>query len=1191
MAFFTLASVPGFHHFCVKVALTMTTSEKNSSARLAHIEYPAEVDDLISESHTTDALSFFAAAGYAVVASSRVERALLFSIAAGSGSDAISIALPASRRSLSEQSLRPPVALSMWLAEKTADESTAKSVGVAALSFDGVLRLYPRISVEDATPYIKPGVEVKVDTALSRSVDSDSPCSAQHIASLIPVNSSLIIFGSRGSAALVDFNENEASVQPLYRHIKPTQSDRSSGKFDSIFYSAFRSIGVGLGARDLDWEQGRGPYTIVDSHLVGEGPILIRRGGVVEKWSNHGLVWSFNVFGSSDATSAMGSVVSSAVTSEETLVLLIQGESEHGLYRLLRCYDVRNSESPPSMHHISIPVDNSPVPANSSFAIVVCCDIVCLFNPDLGRLAWRSVARGVSAEGQVQGSLDIPPVSDLFYLADVSRGLFSSPTSGVAACLHRDGIIVSCFEVPAPISEDVLAISSQQKSISESISVLWRSFLQYNAGQIGASRASLQGLVNVLVAKGFDISEALSQLLTKLSREILCKDHYTFGEDRTIVLIDAALDRKMRYHRMFLRMLSDVQLFTQVRPDAPSIAEDRMWDALDLGCRHSVVTDNERLAAAIGVRQVENAESMRNMNGGFNEASYHPSVGNGKVVEIARALRTSLICENDKLREELNVVNMALIRVGRSLSPRSESDSLSVELYRKPYEFHKFAPALEKSMAETLHRLSLEHNIPRDGDVGNRSLYLDEARSVVSLSCEAAVALLETAMEARAECSTLVSRSPIGFDGIRSWLLEANDCVLAFISIAKNAMAIGLKSIDREKESIMGLATLVVDKLLSSVRQGENNTRQSSRSGTSLSWNQPKRRRLDPDSEWSRLLRNCMDLLRKYHLDDEAYRLAEKYGDFGTLMSLKAGADDFNMFMTTGVVTYGAEFANYAFRWLEERGNLELLLRGRDRVEDNGVDEEASYRNEPLSSLLRDYFTTERRESTNLAWMHMLSVGDVNKAAETALNQMRQTAEPDKPNSRGNTRFLSSVAKLAFLFKRETGQDFPREDSKCLEEASVRLDLVTIQETMAEDRDTLMNGTDTIHYLVDNCATDSEELSQNVLKALKVSEMCTILNDKGHAEKDYAWHRCIGRQAELWKSLSTTLVGRNDVEIREHLMKTALFMVAQKHKVSEIEVDEMFGRGLLQDIESDSEECTKRIHELVRTTMVLARIA
>lgn len=1164
---------------------------KNSLARLAHIEYPAEVDDLISESHRTDDLSFSAAAGYAVVASARIERALLFSIAAGSGSDAIPIALPSSRRLLSGQSTVPPVALLMWLAEKTA-ESTASAVGVAALSFGGVLRIYPRIAVDDAIPsYVNPGLEVKVNTALSLSVGSDSPCSALHIASLIPVNSSLLIFGSRGSAAIVDFNENDASVQPLYRNGKPAREERSSGKFGSMFYSAFRSIGVGLGARDVDWEEGSGSYKIVDSHLVGDGPILIRRGGDVEKWNRHGLLWSFNVFDSQGASSDVGSVVSTAVTSEETLVLLIQGESEHGLYRLLRCYDVRNNESSPTTHHISIPVDNSPVPANSSFAIVVCCDIVCLFNPDLGRLAWRSVARGVSSEGQVQGSLDIPPVSDLFYLADVSRGLFSSSTSGVAACLHRDGIIVSCFEVPAPISEDVLATSSEQKSIADSISVLWRSFLQYNAGQIGASRASIQGLVNVLVAKGFDISEALSQLLTKLSREILCKDHHTFGEDRTALLIDSALDRKMRYHRMFLRMLSDVQLFTQVRPDAPSIAEDRMWDALDLGCRHSVITDNEKLASAIGVRQVENAESMRNLNGGFNEAAYHPTVGNGQVVEIARALRTSLICENEKLREGLNVVNMALIRVGKELCLSSESNDLSVELYRKPYEFHKFAPALENSMTEILHRLRLEHNVSRDEDVENRSLYLDETRSVVSLSCEAAVALLETAMEARAESSTLVARSPIGFEGIRSWLLEANDCVPAFKSIAKNAMMTGHKSTDREKESIMGLATLVVDKLLSSVRQGENNARRSSRSGPSSGWSSPKRRRLDPGSEWNQLLRSCLDLLREYKLHDEAYRLAEKYGDYGTMMMLKVGADDFNTFMANGVDAFGAEFANYAFRWLEDRGKIELLLRGREGGKDNNDDGNAGYKNEPFRNLLRDYFNSDRRESSNLAWMHMLTIGDVNKAAQIAFNQMRQIAIPDKPSSRGNTRFLSSIAKLAFLFKRETGQDFHREDQKCLEEASAHLNMVSTQETMADDTDILKNGTDTIHYLVDNCDTESEVLSQNVLKALEVSEICATLNDKGQAEKDYVWRRCVGRQANLWKSLSTTLLGRNDVEIREELMNTALFMVAQNHEISEIEVGEMLDRGLLQDIEPDNEESYKRLSELVRTTITLATSA
>lgn len=1164
----------------------------NASARVAYTDYPVEVDDLIAY-RTDDDLSFAAAAGYAVIASARVDRAFLFSIPGGSGCNAIPITLPppSSQSTAPANGHSPSLSLCMWLAEKS-NSSTAKSVGIALLSRDAVLRLYPRVPVEETpAPDSLPVLELRVDNALSLSVGSESVCSALHVTSLLPESSSLIIFGTRGSAAIVDFDEHDFVVRPLYRDPDGSQNDRAPMRFGSMFYSAIRSIGAGIGASDSDWSLGKGAYSIVNSHLVGDGSVLVKHGGDVEKWNRERMLWSFNAFDTKPSQGEQSSISSSAVTSDGTLVLLTQFLTDQGMYRVLRCFDVRDNEAPPDTYNVSIPVDNTPVPVHSICAIVVCCDIVCLFNPEYGQLAWRSVARGVPTEGQVQGSLETLPISELFCLADVSRGLFSSATSGVAACLHPEGVILSCFEVPAPVSEDLLSPSPGHVSLDESVSILWRSFLQYSAGQSGAARASLQGLVNAFVGKGFDVSETLSQMVHLLSRDIVCKDHRTFGEDRSSLLIDTGLERKIRLHRTFLKMLSDAHLFTQVRPDAPSIAEDRIWDAIDLSSRYSVLADNELLAAAMGIRQVENAESRRDVNGGFNEAISNPVIASGKVVEIARALRTSLVCEDVKLREGLNTVSMALNTVGKEIieSGKGTGTDTSTQLYKKPYEFHRFVLALERSMTSTLSRLSFDHNVPQEENMDNRSLYLEEARSVVSLSCEAAIAILEYSMDARAESIGYISRGRVGLEGVRKWLVENKNIISSFLSIAKQSLAIGTKSSNKEKDSIMGLATLVVDKLLQCAQQGDNHGRRSGRLRNTSERLPSKRRRLDRsevNSEWSRLVRANMELLREHELDDEAFRLAEKYGDFGTMMSLKVSSENFNVFMEKAVGTFGDDFAMYAFRWLEERGQIELLLRGRPEFGQDGSERPPITEREPLKSLLGEYFNVERNGGCNLSWMHWLGVGDVYNAAQMLGKQLKLVAKPGKPGSLNSTRCLSSIAKLAWMVRYDEGQLSDEED-RLLKYSSARLDLVSLQEMVHDEKESLVSGKEVVRNLVEQCSAESSELARRVSMAVETTALCDAIEDDGWKETDFVWRRCIERQADLWVTLANTLSTRNDVETRDRIRETALFQAAYQSRLGEQDVREMLDRGLLKESEFEKRGCLKEVTELVETAITL----
>lgn len=1169
----------------------MAANPNCPSARVAYTDYPVEVDDLISDRRPGDVLSFAAAAGYALIASTRVERAFLFSIPAGSASDAVSISLPpqlSNPTSVPDDS--PSLSLCMWLAEKSAS-STAKSLGVALLSRDAVLRLYPRVPVDEVTSSENlPCLELRIDNALSLSVGGDAACSALHVTSLLPVASALLIFGTRGSAALVNFNDTDSQILPVYRDKDPSRTDRSPLRFGSMFYSAIRSIGAGIGGAGSDWNLGQGIYSIINSHLVGDSIILVKRGGDIEKWDKGGMHWLFNAFGPKTTQTIDNSITSSAVTSDGTLVLLSEYTSSQGLFRVLLCFDIRDNEAAPATYHVSIPVDEAPVHSQTTCAIVVCCDIVCLFNPEYGRLAWRSVARGVPTEGQVQGSLETAPLSELFYLADVSHGLFSSATSGVAACLHPEGVVLSCFEVPAPVSQDLISPTPGHISIDDSVSVLWRSFLQYHAGQTGAARASLQGLVNSFVSKGFDTSETLSQIVHRLSRDIICKEHRTFGEDRNSLLIDTGLERKIRLHRIFLKMLSDAQLFTQLRPDAPSIAEDRIWDAIDLSSRYSIMADDELLAAAIGIRQVENAESKRDVNGGFNEATSNPILTRGKVLEIARALRTSLACEDEELREGLNTVSMALTAVGKEIIARGEGTGVDIttELYKKPYEFSAFVLALEQCMVTTLGRLSYDHNVPQEVNLENRSKYLDEARSVVSLSCEAAIAILEYSMEARNEISSFMSRGRVGLEGVRKWLVEKKNCLASFMAIAKQSMAIGMKSSNKEKESIMGLSTLVVDKVLECARQGENEGGRSMRSRTTPDRLPSKRRRLDQsdiNSEWGRLVRANMDLLREHELDDEAFRLAEKYGDFGTMMLLKYSSDDFNMFMDKSVASFGDDFAMYAFRWLEEQGHIELLLRGRAEVGQDGSERTALTEREPLKLLLGEYFNNERNGGSNLSWMHWLSVGDVRSGADALVNQLQQVAKPGNPNSIVSSQCLSSIAKLAFF---ATGE-LTDEEEKSFQYVSARLELTSLQELVYGGKTDLVDVKEVVRELVNQCSSESFTLATRVGMALEAAGFCQTVEGRSTSnESDYVWRRCVERQADMWMSLAKTMSNRSDVETRERIKEVALFQAAYTARLTEQEMKEMLDREFLKESEFEKCGCLNEVVDLVETTVSLA---
>lgn len=1155
-----------------------------SSVRVTEVEYPVDVDDLIADCKPGERVTFSAVGGWAVVTSSSIDRALLFSIASGANSDALSLSVPPSNLTYQQHSDAKPFSLCTWVVEESGTALIA--VGVAILSFDAVLRLYPYVPIQVPTSVdALPCHELRVDHALARSVNATSACYALKVSSLVPSQTALVVFGTQGSAALVRFDSHECNVIPIARS---QTSARPSKGITSMFYSAIRTI-ASASSFDSNWRWGDGPFKIIDVHPVAGGVVVVRYGGTVERWNSERLLWSLDTFPSSSSISSQSDnfISSSAITSEGNLVLLLQNNSAHGVYKALRCYDVRDEAEAPATFDLSLPLDDEPDSSDSPCRIVVCSDIVYLFLPARGLLAWRSVARGIPSEGQVQGSVQINPIYEPLFVAEASRGLSSSSTSGVAACFHQNGVFLAGLEVPPPVSKDLLGSSSTPTSIlSELRSILLRSFQQYHTVQKGAARVSLKGLIEMLGFRGYDTCGTLSQLIHNLSRDLATNDNRTFGDSQESVLIESGLIRRLNLHCTFLRMLSDASLFTGLRSDAPSIAEDRIWDAIDLGCRFSVLADHEFLAAATGIRRVENGESFRDLNGGFNDAASQPVSASREVVEIARALRTSLVYQNDSLKDDLDVLSMALRSVDKEISGDNDPDaqaSFATTLYKRPFEIPRFIVRLEESVKQKLDEIRTRDNLIDSPNADGRSQHLDEACSVVSLGCEVSIAVLENTLNAHIDGVGLVAGDTNRAIQLQTWLHDSQQCISSLGAIAKLSLKTGQKCVERKKESIMSLAVLVIDKVLACCQLS---TTPASRAPGRL---RSKRRRLNlsgRQTEWNRILRHCLTMLIDHDLQKEAFRLAEKYKDFDTMMDLKVLSDDFNTFMAASVEKFGEDFGLHAFQWLEDRGKIGLLLQGRPDGNDNahiGVSAEM----EPVKAMLSDYFGDENKQTSNLSWMHWLAVGNVKDASTSLLRQLKHVSQPGRSGTFPTTHLLGSITKLALLTKAEETEGFVNENDTVLSSVTSQLDLCNFQALLNQDSNALMFPRDIVHDLVDKCDVETGVLSGRVSLALKAVRACESLNKDDWKEQDYVWRRCIDRQSDIWIKVAEARSKVNDVRLKAKLCETALFVAGSEMSLNISQLDKMLSRNFLAGGDLDQRGYLQVVVELIRTTVDL----
>lgn len=1172
----------------------------SATARIGATDYPVEVEDLIADRTAHESLSCAAAAGCAILASSRTDAALLFSIPQGAASDAIRLPHPSRplTATTSHHHIPHPPALAIWPA--VIDGQEVSRIGVALLSRHAVLRVYPSVAIRDrASAEIPATLEIRLAATLASSLaPNHPPVPALAVLPLLPTRPALFVFGAHGTAALVDLSGGSLSARPVPRANLPTPTQRSSLRLGSLFTSAFRSFGA-LGPRGdaADAADGIGDHSIVTASRVGDGAVVVRRGGVIERWALDGLCWTTNIF--NDPLVARAAILSAGTTSEGTLTLLVERASAHDAptEKALLALDVRSPNAPCTELMLDYPLNNQAADDDPNCCIAVSGDIVYLYTPSTGELAWRSVARGVPQEGQVQGNHLVAPVLDVIGFVDATRDIVKRSPSGdgIAACLHADGIMLTSFDVPPTVSRDVDSPEQRNITVADSVAVLRRSFLQYEAGQSGAARAALAGLVQDLCANAFDINEAFNVIVEAVSHDIVsCA--LDPSKDLVTLLINSELEKRRAQHRSFVKMLADTELFTQIRPDAPSLAEDRIWDTIDVLVRYTVLTHSEKLATAIGIRNLENLESKRFHTGGFNAAASLATGGNKLLLEATRALRNREFGEEEsKELEGLNLVSMALREAGRAatrLDVVNDKENHALTLYRDPAKFHKFLPALEQCMSRVLSRLNSQRNSSPLSSSEEAGQYTQASQSVVSTICETVVVVVQQSNEAREESSEKVASSFCGTQGLGNWLHDSTTCYEVLTKIAQHAFSVGAECPQAERMSVMELATTVVDNMLSCARL-ESLSYRTPKARNNVPTNSFKRRRIDLDyetTEWGRLLRSSMDMLRQNGLDDHAFRLAEKYADFGTMMALRLHSVYFDKFMENQLETFGEDFGLYAFRWLEERGHLELLLRGRPLNQDDGLQYESFERSDRMQSVLSKYFAELRPSISNLSWIHYVRAGDWQSAYDGIRTQINGVNVPGKEKSLPNTLFLSSVAKMMNVAVEDDDMlaSHLSADKKQVE-AIHRL--AEIQDSVDPSHNAVAKGTEIIRRIVEEGSAESFELAKNVSLALRVVQHCETLGNESKEHEDYVWRRCVERQLEMWVSMAKTVQVRTDLEVKNQLMGTALFQAAKEHGINSTAFDEALDRGLLRDGELGKTSCESAVVKLLRTTVNLVASA
>ncbi len=1157
----------------------------------ARCAYPSAVEDVLDArndgSLIEESICAAGVAGYAVIAAGGSPRAYLFALV-GSAGEAIPLTLPAPN---SSTDVRVP-RLAMWTSEPN-------RLAIAALDLSGSLRVYSNINPDTRSSSRPQELRVARALALSARVDDIGVDALD----LVHVRGNdgrdaLFVFGGRESAAIVRLGEFSPSVEPLERFDPIVEAGKRSGiSFGKLFHAALRSISGDSRTDAADFEAGSGFHRIVGKGAIKSmfGACLVKEGGMGELWGSEKLLWSVDLFGlaASNSHPMDRRIVSAAVSVDDSLICLLQETIGDRIN--FRVIGFPASNEPPQDIALEIDLGELTEGDKDANVIMTLSEGIAYFHvPKTKRLTWVSVARGIEENDQVQGNISFSDHVEVLHMLDASHANSGrnpdSVLGGCVACLCSDAVHMVSSGVPAPLSVQGGQVVQAPTALNEEHNIstlLWIAHLQFSAGQIGASRAGLRTFYRSVFVNDSPSTSLLGDVLQETSLRVISSTVDPAVQPMAL-LIDTELEKRQLTFNSFIGLLGDAEVFAGIREDAHTITDDRLWDALASDVRHTVLSHGEKLAAALAIRKVENSSDA-----GLSTSSYQRDPGATSIIgSEVNGTRSgseinSLYVEG--LREVeavftggVSIVARALQLAGTRAGSNPNALDESSYLYRYPLHFHYFLPALRDCLIEvfTQARQQQEFNTLGANTI-QRAL-----RTMTERACKAAVSVTKAARETRAGFIADLERDSHELRSFQDWCCdeETRGALEVFVESALERCSGGRQ---HEFDILYRRAAEVTDELLACTRLSLSDAEVSpSVSGTNLASSTKRRRIIEGDSQtpWGRARGRALERLRSARLMRDTLELAEKYRDFGMIMTLKTKEDDFDEYFVKAVDHFGDEFGLYAFRWLEEKGEVKLLLKGR------GHDGDGSHtvRSEKINNLLSSYFEEERAGAYNLEWMHWLSQDYLRKAAHALCNQTRAVSEPGRPNSLESTKVLASVAKLCVIAcnldstKEQEGykmadsivgnQQRAEEEDKFVRGI---LYLADVQTRLNEGRtvyNAMLEPEVLVEKYVNEAPIESRKLSEHITVALEAVKFSNLEEKKAAALSDHIWRKCVQREAHIWQLISSEAKQISDQQLRTRLQNTALYLAAVSSKLGTAEMRGMLERKTFDFSDLDGSE-------------------
>lgn len=1232
------------------------------SENLKVVSLPVEVEDLIADQgNALDPKKFRldGAAGHAVIASAAPGPAYLFRVESGGARDAVPIDLPRSQI-LDSYDFSPP-AIALWRADSNGVEQTlAKAVGIAAITRDGTLRVYDNVVLQESAQSQSASTyrEIRLASTLSASVglsqSGEGRCWCDQVVYVRGDESnlaSLMVFGSRGSAARVLLDHEVLVADPLPR--KPNVDEFSSThhnhshsrtfSFGTKLFSALRSIGVESRSYDNDWIEGVGRFATIGVGCGREGSshaFVFRRCGEIEKWGSESMLWTLDIMDIASKTCPQGSsdlsILRGAVSSEEILVAVLQYRWEEEARYCLLCADASSDALAPI--EASLYVDfGILLDDDNGIHMIMSNDIAYIYASSARTVRWTSVATGISVESQVTGQQDLSYfetcLGGIDMLRDLHLDLISS--GGRVGFLGIESISVISAQAPAPLSAPSTDRADFHTPASGFVSeydlscLLQRAYLQYAGAQLGACQVTAQSITHLaLFSSDYSSSDEFNAAVLRTSTGIV--DTFMTKEANSTplsLLIDSQLQDKVEKHAILLQMIADPQLL-KMNDSMGTCEGDRIWDFLGNEVRSVLVSNAEKLASAFRLREIQN----KGVTALRTRTSQTESVLASELTQSnSRNLSVlgSIFDEDDEdlddhdgrsiVAEALRVAAFDALRSLKVTFRTNEcSEDPDVILYGLISRFECILPALRTCLRSSMRRAhEFQAENGTEGShvpvrmrrlacrdllfASNAALAIVQAAADVREECQATYSFQLRTLEANGgwSCDPVISRDTLR-ELIDGTLKAAKSCRVADARILRNcSVSLSHALLDCARNAHM-----------------EEQLRHNLSSGNRPQ-SPPKRRRVSKSDEssilWESERRSALMRLHESGLSDETFNLARKFEDFGLMLMLKLISPDFDNMMEAAVDEFGPDFAYFAFQWLEDRGEFKILVYGQAAVENNRdqgwcMADGSRWRSARTKKLLSQYFQRKKKLSQNVSWMVHLAHGNFNTASESLDIQAKALSIPGKPMSLPSVKSLLSMAKLAIhaghvapdMQNVDVGSVASAEGDKidekrsCLEKSAKFLDLdrrlylIRAQHQLDPAVDVILPHDQLVKRYVDEAPVDTGKLSDNVVLALEILQKCGSSGAEEVELKSYVWRRCLERQAHFWIPIISGKRGCTDAELRGQLANTALFEVAKRIQLDIKDTDSILNCGIADCDAFAAVGRPEQLKRLIHTTVGLA---